>query len=471
MKKIWVICVLMGLLTGCATLSERQPVSWKDIKFPPLKKVEKPPFVKVQMENGMTLFLMEDHSLPLIGFKALIRTGSIYEPPEKIGLADITLETMRTGGAGEKTGDEIDNFLEGIGASISAGVGADVASLEGLCQKKNFISVFNIFRDLLTSPRFEEKKIQLAIIRKKSEIARRNDEISDIADREFRRLIYGYKNPYARIPEYETIENIKREDILRFYSQSVSPEDVILGIWGDFETEEMIEIVKKTFGKWKREEGQRLEKPVVEFVQQNGSFNLIEKKDATQSVVIMGTLGLKRDDPDYFAAVVLSRILGAGWNSRFSRILRGERAVAYEVWASFAGEFAYPGLFIAKAQTRADRTMETVKLMREEIERIKEGVGKEELAIAKEGIINNEVFWSDTKEEIIKRLITYQYYNYPADYPDKLIEGVKKVTEEDIKRVAERYLSPEKLTVLVVGNPEKFDDKVPPGTNIIKLNP
>ncbi|HOL22492.1 MAG TPA: pitrilysin family protein [bacterium] len=466
MREKVIICLAI-FITGCATVSEKKP--YEKIKFPELKKVEKPQFTKEKLENGITVLLMEDHSLPLIGFKALVRTGTIYEPAEKTGLGEITFEILRTGGAGEKTGDEIDTFLESTGAAISTGIGTDVGWVEGYCHRKNFYSVFNIFKDIITAPSFEEKKIALAIIRKKGEISRRNDDISEIADREFRRIIYGKDSPYGRIPEYETIENISRQDIINFYNKSVYPEDIILGIWGDFESKDMLEMVLRTFGKWNKEKAEKI-KPHPEFAE-TGSFNLIIKKEATQSVIIMGCKGLKRDDPDYFAAIILSRALGAGWNSRFSRILRQEKGLAYEIWATFAGEFDRPGLFIAKAQTRSDRTMEAVKLMKEEIERIADGISEEELTVAKEGIINSEVFWSDTKDEIINRLLTYEYYGYLYDYPEKLIEGVKKVSGEDIKRVAKKYLRTDKLTVLVVGSPERFDAPVPSDTVTIELNP
>jgi len=465
MKKAIIICLAI-FLTGCATVSEKP---YEKIKFPELKKVEKPQFTKEKLENGITVFLMEDHSLPLISFKALVRTGTIYEPAEKTGLGEITFETMRTGGAGERSGDEIDTFLESTGASISTGIGTDIGWIEGICHRKNFYFVFSIFKGIITAPSFEPEKVELAIIRKRGEISRRNDEISEIADREFRRIIYGKDSPYGRTPEYETIAHITRQDIINFYNGAFYPEGIILGIWGDFDSKDMLEIVRRTFGKWNKEKIEKA-KPPVEFAD-DGSFNLIVKKEATQSVIIMGHRGLQRNDPDYFAAIVLSRALGAGWNSRFSRILRQEKGLAYEIWATFAGEFDRPGLFIAKAQARSDRTMEAVELMKEEIKRMADGISEEELDVAKEGIINSEVFWSDTKDEIINRLLTYEYYGYPYDYPEKLIDGVKKVSGEDIKMVAKKYIYPDRLTVLIVGNPERFDAPLPHNTKTINLNP
>ncbi len=462
-KILWAVAAGM-MMGGCA-----HGIKPETLKFPSLRTVEAPQFIREKMDNGMTVFLMEDQSLPLINFQALVRTGTICEPEEKTGLAEITFETMRTGGTGKMSGDEIDYALERIGAQISTGIDRDTASAGGLCRKENFPFVSGIFRDILTEPVFEPGKIALSVIREKGAISRRNDDISDIAEREFRQLVYGKDSPYARISEYATIDNISREDLLKFHSKHVRPENIILGIWGDFESEEMLQTVKCVFGSWRNSnEIYALNKPAVKFPQ-TAPLNIIVKKDATQSVIMIGHKGIKRSHPDYFTAAVLSRRLGAGDYSRFSRKLREEKGLAYEVWALFIPEYDYPGLFMGKAQTRLDKTFEVITLMKQEIESVRLDITDEELAVAKEGILNSEVFWSDTKDKIITRLMRYEYYGYPFDYPEKFIEGVKKVTKQDVIRVANELLLPDNLTVLVVGNPEKFDAPLPTGTNIIDL--
>ncbi len=464
-KKALILLVAAGmLLGGCAY---NRPGA---LKFPELRAVETPYFIREKLDNGITVFLMEDRSLPLINFQAFIRTGTIYEPEEKTGLAEIAFEVLRTGGTGKMSGEEVDYGLERIGARISTGIERDIASAGGLCQKENFPFVFGLFRDILSTPAFEPDKIELSVIRKRGAISRRNDDISDIAEREFRRLVYGKNSPYARITEYSTIDNIKREDLLKFHAEHLRPENITLGVWGDFESAEMLKTVKEIFGSWRdSRKTPSPHRPEVEFPK-TAPLNVIVKKDATQSVIMMGHGGIKRGHPDYFTAAVLSRILGAGNYSRFTRILREEKGLAYEVWALFIPEYNYPGLFMGKAQTRLDKTFEVIDLMKQEIEYVRRSITDEELSVAKEGILNSEVFWSDTKDKIITRLMRYEYYGYPFDYPEKLIEGVKKVTKQDVIRVANELLLPDSLTILIVGNPEKFDSPLPPGTNIIELS-
>ncbi len=448
-----IIFLLFFGLLGC----QRIIIDYRSLQFPPLRPIEVPEYTRVELDNGMVVYLMEDKELPLINFRALVKTGSIWDPKEKVGLASMTFEVMRTGGAGEKSGDEIDMELERVGAQIEVGIEWDMGWVSGFSLKDNFNEVFTIFGDILRNPLFEEERIELAKVKRRGIIARRNDHIEELAQREFRRLVYGRDNPYARIIEYETIERITRCDLLSFHNNFLKPNNIILGLWGDFDKEEIFAKIEAKFGDWDFEEMEFAKKPKIDEVAV-ASVNLVVRKEATQSVIVMGHLGMRRDDPDYFASIVMSRILGAGWHSRFSRHLRGEEGLAYEIWAWQAAEFDYPGLFIATAQTSSERTVEAITLMKREIELIRqEKVSYEELKVGKEGILNTYPFWFDTKDEIIGRLMRYEYYGYPPDYINRLIEGIKVVTKEDILRVAQTHLKPDKLTLLVVGNPEAFD--------------
>ncbi len=467
MPKKMALLLLPLLLSGCSV--HRLANNYHTLRFPPLKTPENTPYVKQVFPNGLTVLLMEDNSLPLINFHAMITTGAIYDPKDKRGLAEMSFELIRTGGAGQLSGDEIDETLEHIGAQISCGVNWDLGWIGGLSDTENFNRVFSIFTDMLKNPSFEEDKIALSKIRKNSEILRRNDDIDEISARLFRKLLYGEDSPYARTIEYETVKSICRQDMIEFHRRFVRPQNIILGVWGDFKSSQMLEYLKESIGNWTVEEPPPLlPLPEISFPNPTPSINLAIKKDASQSVIIMGHIGLRRDDPDYFTALVLSRILGTGWHSRFSRNIRQQKGLAYSAWAGFWGEFGYPGPFYGYVQTQSERTFEAVELMQKEIRLILEGATPEEISVAKEGIINNEVFWSDTREKIMHRLMTYEYYGYPVDYPQKLIEGIKKVTAQDIISVAKKHILPDHLTVLIVGNPEKFGCPLPEGIKIIE---
>lgn len=448
------VFILFFLTPGCALESE----PFKGFDFPPLGEIKIPDYQRFELDNGMVVYLMEDNRFPIVNFQAILPVGTIQDSEDKLGLAEITMEVLRSGGTKDLSGDKIDQKLERVGASISTGISRDAASISGYSLKGDFSQVLKIARDILRQPAFSKDKLHLSRINKMAEIARRDDRARGIANREIKRLVYGKNHPYARIIEADTIANISREDVVGFYQNHFGPDGIVLAVWGDFSRQKMLENIKDYFGGWPRKNLPGL--PGIEVSgKEKGVLEFYTKSDLTQSYVVLGHLGITRDDPDYFTCLVLSQILGSGWNSRFMRYLRQEEALAYSVYALHAAEYAYPGLFIAQAQTRLERTQQALGSMLREIERIrKEEVLDDELKSAKEAVLNSSLFLFDTPDKIISRLVRYEYYGYPKDYIDKLLEGVKAVTAEDLLEAAKRHLRPEELSLLIVTTPEKEEE-------------
>jgi len=239
--------VIFGILVLCFALTsctQNFPLNYKELKYSKLGDIQVPEVQQVTLPNGMQLFLLEDHELPLISVSARIRTGSIYEPPDKIGLAAITGTVMRTGGTLNRTGDEIDEQLELIAASVETGIGLNSGSASVSVLKKDVDVGLEILADVLMNPAFREDKIMLAKIQHQSSIARRNDNVGPIAAREFKKLIYGPDSVYARHTEYATIGGISRDDLVAFHKKFYGPNNMMLGVWGDFDTEEMIKKIE-----------------------------------------------------------------------------------------------------------------------------------------------------------------------------------------------------------------------------------
>ncbi|MHB8483174.1 MAG: M16 family metallopeptidase [Nitrospiria bacterium] len=426
------------------------------LKFPPLdfhpSKGE-----RMVLPNGMILYLLEDHELPLINLSATIQTGSFYEPADQIGLASLAGALMRTGGAGDKTGDEIDETLEFLSASISTGIGGDsgYASLDVLT--RDFDKGFDLFADVLMHPRFSEDKLEILKNQEIETIRRKNDNPSSIAGREFAKLLYGADSPYAREETIETISKIKRQDCVDFYSRYFHPDGMILGITGDFKKEEMIQKISDKFKGWeKRKETVPSLKPVpVEF---KPSVNQIEK-DLTQSYIRIGHLGVKRNDPDYYALSVMNDILGGQtFSSRLFKEVRTQKGLAYSVGSAFLPGNIEVGYFFAYCQTMTQNTVRAISAIKENIKKMQEApVTPDELQLAKDSFLNSFIFSFTTPSQIVSRQIFLEYYHLPEDYMEQFRDHVSKITSEDILRVAKQYLHPDGLTLLVVGKPDQFD--------------
>jgi len=453
--------VIFGILVLCfavTSCTQNSPLSYKQLKYSKLGDIQIPEVQQVTLANGMQLFLLEDHELPLISVSARIRAGSIYEPPDKIGLAAITGTVMRTGGTVSRTGDEIDEQLELIAASVETGIGLNSASAFVSALEKDIDVGLDILADVLMNPAFREDKIMLAKIQHRSSIARRNDDVGSIAAREFEKLIYGPDSVYARHTEYATIGSISRDDLVAFHKKFFGPNNMMLGIWGDFDTDIIIRKIEKAFEGWEKVDMELPKVPPVKYEFQQ-TVNVIRKDDVNQSNIYLGHIGGLRNNPDYFALILMNRILGSGFTSRLFKNVRSREGLAYSVFGIYSANYDFPGLFYVGCQTKSEATVKAIRAMTEEVRKMTESeVTDEELALAKDSYLNSFVFNFDTKGEVVGRLMTYVYFDYPLDFLQKTKKNVEKVTKEDILRVSKKYLRPDEIQILAVGRPEDFDE-------------
>lgn len=446
------------LCVAGASCSQRYAHHYKQLKYPNLGDIQIPKVERATLANGMRLFLLEDHELPVINVSAMIRTGSVYEPADKIGLASITGTVMRTGGTTAKTGDEIDEELERMAASVESSMGLSFGSASMWALKEDVDRGLAILADVLMNPAFREEKIELAKVKHRSNIARRNDSMGIIGRREFGKLIYGPDSVYARHTEYATIDNIRRNDLVAFHKKFYHPDNIMLGVWGDFNTKEMIKKIEEAFKGWERVDAQLPKVPPVRY-QFRPTVNVIRKDDTNQTKIHLGHIGGLMSDPDYSALIVMNKILGSGFVSRLFKNVRSRLGLAYSVYGNYGAEYDRPGVFYVGCQTKSEATVRATRAMMREVERITESeVTEEELALAKEGYLNQFVFRFDTKGEVIERLVTYEYFGYPPDFLEKARDNVEKVTREDVLRVARKHLRPDKMQILCVGRPHDFDE-------------
>jgi predicted Zn-dependent peptidase len=445
-----------GLLwSGCAAEPAR---NYTKLKYPKLHDVQVPEVEQVTLANGMRLFLLEDHELPLVSISVRLRTGSVYEPAEKVGLASITGEVMRTGGTATKTGDALDEELESIAASVETGIGLNSGSASMSVLKQDLDTGLAILADVLRNPAFAQDKIELAKMQQRSMISRRNDDVGSIAGREFSKLIYGPQSVYARQEEYATIDDISRDDLVAFHKKFFGPNNAMLAVWGDFDTKQMIEKIEKAFEGWERVDLGLPEAPQVQY-EFRKTVNVVRKDDVNQSNVYLGHLGGLMSDPDYFALIVMNRILGGGFTGRLFKNVRSREGLAYSVFGAYSANYEYPGEFYVGCQTKSESTVYAIRAMIKEVQKMQEAeVTDQELALAKDSFLNSFVFNFDTKGEIVNRLMTYEYFGYPADFLQKTKQNVEKVTKADVLRVAKKHLQPDKVQILAVGRPDDFDE-------------
>ncbi|MFQ5588390.1 MAG: M16 family metallopeptidase, partial [Nitrospiria bacterium] len=409
-------------------------VNPREMTFAPI--VFQPPKAeKVTLSNGMTLYLLEDHELPLIELQATIRTGSIYEPADKIGLAGITGSVMRSGGNRSHSSEALDEILDQIAARLSIGIGRDSGSASLNVLKKDFDLGLKLFVESLRFPVFEEEKLTIAKNRALESIRRRNDRPSGIATREFFKQLYGADNAYARETTKETINAISRADLVSFHQHYFTPNNIILGVTGDFEKTAMIAKLEKAFAGWAQK---KVDFPPVAPVRERmtGAIYKVDKA-IPQTQVRIGHLGIKQKNPDFFALSIMNDVLGSGGlNSRLFQDVRTRQGLAYSVGSALRPGKFERGFFLAYGATRAEKSHQAITTMIAHIQKIREGhVTDEELHRAKEAFLNSLIFSFSSPAQIVARQISLAYYGLPEDYLEQYRANVEKVTKDDILRV------------------------------------
>jgi zinc protease len=457
MKRTLFLTALIAL-TMLASLNPAlaQTAPWKQIPIPPLPAFKPQQPKRIQLSNGMVIFLQEDHELPLIDGSARIRGGSVDEPAAKVGLADMYGEVWRTGGTKTQTGDQLDDFLEARAAKVETGAGPDSTSIGLSCLKGDFDDVFKVFVDLLQNPEFRADKLDLAEKQAEDSIARRNDEIGGIAHRESVKLAYGPDNPYARTAEYATIAAVTRQDLIDWHKTYIHPNNIILGISGDFDSAAMEAKLRSVFDSWPK--GSELPKIDVQYHPAQAGYYLVNKDDVNQSSIHLLGLGTTRNNPDFYALNVFNEAFGGGFSSRLFNDIRTKLGLAYSVGGGVGANFGHPGILQFAMGTKSQSTIEAIQALDKDIADLsKQPITDEEIKHAKDAILNAFIFRLDSPDKILAERVTYEFYGYPADWLDKYPAEIQKVAAADVNRVAAKYLHRDRLAVLVVGNTKEFD--------------
>jgi predicted Zn-dependent peptidase len=425
------------------------------LTFPPLKFMV-PQAQRVVLDNGMVVYLMEDHELPQVSISTIIGTGSVFEPGGKVGLAGLTGAVMRSGGTSSLAPEKMNDELEFMASSIESSIGGDAGNVSMNSLTKNLDRTLRIFAQVLMTPAFREEKVELARSHAIEALRRQNDDPKGVADRELSKAIYR-GTPLGRVPTFSTVKAISRDDMVGFHKKYYRPNNVIMSVAGDFTAKDMVAALNQAFAGWEKE---TVNFPAnVEPAMTLAPEVLHLQKDVNQSVIRMGHMGISKDNPDLYAIRVMDAILGSGgFNSRLMAEVRNNQGLAYNVESSFDIGRRYLGTFEAETETKAETTAKTIGLMEEIIAGMtKKPVTDQELALSKDSIINSFIFGFTNTASVASQKARLEYYHYPVGYLENYRDNIARVTKEDVLRVAKKYLHPEALKLVVVGDTKRFE--------------
>ena len=410
---------------------------------------------RIVLKNGMVLLHSEKHTIPMVTVSMAIKAGSVVEPGDKPGLASLTASLL-TQGTTKRTANQISKEIDFIGGSLSVSGGDDYASAGLRVLTKDIKTGLDLLSDVLMHPVFDQKEIDRKVKETLAAIQQQKEEPTVIAGEAFTKAVFG-SHPYGKTSDDVAafLPKLVRQDVLDFYSRRYGPNDVIIAVVGDVTEKEIVSLLNEQFKGWKNAERAEIlrEKPPV-----IGSI-VVKKldKNITQANIAMGHLGISRENPDYYAVMIMNYILGGGgFSSRLMDNIRDNRGLAYDVHSTFSAQ-KDPGSFQAWMQTKNESANESIDEIFKELKRIRnELVLDKELADAKAYLTGSFPLRLDTYAKIAGMLTAIEIYNLGLDYPRKYPDLINAVTREDILRVAKKYIDPDRMVIVVLGNQEKI---------------
>jgi zinc protease len=456
MRKKFLIFPLVAIMTLILVTSLHAGKKRKHpskLKYPPLE-VETPEVIDISLENGLEGFLIEDHEIPVVDVVILVKT---YFPDRKMyGLNEMARWVMRNGGTEKWPSDKLNDELEFLPASIEVYGGDLSTQIYVNCLKRDLEHVLGIYADIIMNPAFPEDKVEMKRKKMLEDIRRKNDQPRSVVRREFGKLIYA-GHPFGLENTKEATNAITRADLAAFHDKYFHPNNAIIGISGDVNENEIVGMLNKALEGWKKAD---VEIPdVPEVTEKEGeSYNYIYR-DINQVYMRAGHLGINYRNPDRCEINIMNYILGGGsFSSWITEEVRVKEGLAYSSGSFFGANPWAKGMFAAYAQTKSGEYSRALQLIKDQINRMREeGPTEEEVKKAIDSFLNSYVFEYESKSAVVRRLVDLKFQGLPLDTPEKDIREYENVTVDDVKRVARNYLQPDNLTILVVGDKDKFD--------------
>ena len=426
---------------------DRAPVSREILQV----KVPRP--LEARLKNGLTVLIFEDRRAPFISVQLYIGgAGALFEPSATAGLANATA-TMLTEGTTSRSSVEIAETIDRLGAAVSAGssFGSPDTVLSASGLSENFDEWFAVAVDVLLRPSFPGDELEKLKQRQRAAVREQRSSSGFLTSESFHRAVYR-DHPAARVaPTLQSIDRLTREALLQWHRDRYSPENAILGIAGDVRAKEILGKVEKHLGAWKKSSVKEVW-PSGPSPAKSARVLIVNRPNSVQTTLALGNIAIDRRNPDYMPMIVMNHILGGGASSRLFLNLREEKGYTYGVYSDVTA-LRYPGPWRAGGSMRTEVTSGALAEFFDEIRRIRdEPVSAEELEASKRAIVASFALSLEQPARILGFAITSKQYGFPADYWDTYPAKIRAVTAADVQRVARKYLVPQSLQLVAVGD-------------------
>jgi zinc protease len=457
-------CLIVVIACLLGALGHAQQLEWPRETAPrplPARDIKFPAYELRTLPNGLQVVAVAHHEQPAVALRLLVRAGAAQDPKGKMGVARLLVSLLDQGttGPNARTAQQLNDAIDFIGGEESAGAASDVSYLTVTIMKDSFEVGLRLLSDMARYPAFAPAEIERQKGQALSGLQVSLQDPEWIANSVFDRLVYGF-HPYG-MPEggtAETLAAIDRDDLVAFHDAYFAPNNAILAIVGDVTPDEAFAMATKVLGDWQKkavaaEKGIDPPDPARRVL-------IVDKPDAVQTEVRVGHLGVARTNPDYMALNLAVRILGGEGSNRLHQVLRTQRSLTYGAQATF-DTLKDSGDFRAETNTRSEATGEVLRLIVDEFWRLqRERVNEIELADAKAYLTGSFPLTIETPNAIAMQIMNVLFYGLPIEQLQTFRERVNAVTADDVQRVAQKYLHPDRLSIVLVGNAAAFSSQL-----------
>lgn len=422
-------------------------------------KVKLPRAEEASLPNGLRVILLRSTKVPTFNMQMVVLSGGLSDKPDFRGLSGFTATLLREGTA-KRSSKEISEQVDTLGATLNGGSGLSsmISTINAAGLVENFDQTLDLFADVIRNPTFPEAEVGKYKARVLPQLQFQRSNPQFLAQEQFSRAIYGAGHPAALVSApAESIKKLTSKDLAEFHATYYRPNNAILAIVGDVTMKDIMPKLERAFGDWQKGDVPATVIPPVP-VQPASKIALIDRPGSVQTVLRLGTLGIERTSPDYFAVLLADAVLGAGPQARLFLNLREDKGYTYGAYSSFGGT-RFRGTWVSTSEVRTDVTEGAMKEFMFELNRLRNDVvPAEELENAKHSIIGGFALSLEQPQQLLQNIITQKLYQLPADYWDTYPQKVSAVTAEDVQRVAKKYIDMDHLQVVAVGDAAKARD-------------
>ena len=418
-----------------------------------------PAIQKLRLSNGIPVFLVERHKVPLVQALVVFRGGAAADPQNRPGLTNLTASLLERG-AGSRSALEISDIADYLGANLSAGAGWDSTTVGVNVPSARLEPGLALLGDVVMNPTFPAPEVERVRSELLTEILQWRDDPEQVASVAFSKAVYG-AHPYSRDLQGDasSVQSITRDEIVRFHAERYAPATAAIVIAGDAAAGSLLPLLEGTFGKWKAAGG--LAAAAIPPARQVGKRRvvLVDKPDAPQSQIVIGRVGPARSTPDFFPLIVTNTILGGSFTSRLNHNLRETKGYTYGAESQFDFRLS-TGPFIAEAAVQTDKTGAALTEFFKELEGIRSRVPADELARAKNYTARRFPSAFETAGQLAGRIRDQFVYGLPEDYFNTYVARIEAVTAADVQRVARTWIDPAGMVIVIVGDRKKIEAEV-----------